>query len=84
MKRSAEPTGTKVTKDGTIMEDVRWDSTYGLSKKDLFNLDKCKGQETLLIVEGYPDAVYMQALGVPNIVAIGQGVLSKSHSRIWR
>ncbi|MDR3611409.1 MAG: toprim domain-containing protein [Ignavibacteriaceae bacterium] len=79
VKRSAEPTGTKVTKDGTIMEDVRWDSTYGISKKDLFNLDKCKGQETLLIVEGYPDAVYMQALGVPNIVAIGQGVLSKSH-----
>ena len=56
MKRASEPEGITVTlKDGTVKENIRWDSTVGLSKHDLFNLDKCKDQETLLIVEGYPD-----------------------------
>src|ERR1035437_231607 len=80
LKRATRPEGITIQdKDGKVTENVRWDSTYGLKKKDIFNLSKCKGQETLLIVEGYPDAVYFTALGMPNVVAVGQGLLSKSH-----
>ncbi len=80
IKRSTIPGGMKlVTKDGTEKEGVRWDSTFGLSKKDLFNLNKCKHKDTLVILEGYPDAVYFTALGMDNVVAVGQGRLSKNH-----
>ncbi|MHA1912058.1 MAG: DUF5906 domain-containing protein [Candidatus Kariarchaeaceae archaeon] len=58
----------------------RWDSTKGLNKDDLFGLDKVDvNEETLIIVEGYPDAIYLQALGIQNIVAIGQGGLGNKH-----
>lgn len=80
LKRATRPEGITIPdKDGKVTENVRWDSTYGLKKKDIFNLSKCKGQETLLVVEGYPDAVYFTALGMPNVVAVGQGLLSESH-----
>jgi replicative DNA helicase len=32
-----------------------------------------------VIVEGYPDAMYLPTLGLNNVVAVGQGLLSKSH-----
>ena len=80
MKRASEPEGITITlRDGTVKKEVRYDSTPGISKYDLFNLDKCKDQETLLIVEGYPDAAYLYAAGIKNIVAIGQAKLSLIH-----
>ena len=80
MKRASEPEGITITlRDGTVKEKVRYDSTTGISKHDLFNLDKCKDQETLLIVEGYPDATYLFAAGIKNIAAVGQAKLSLSH-----
>ncbi len=57
----------------------RWDSVGGTEKHDLFNLCRCKGRDTLVIVEGYPDAMYLPTLGLKNVVAVGQGLLSKNH-----
>lgn len=65
-------------KDGNPKE-VRYDSTKGLNKDDIFNLCKCKDQDTLIIFEGYPDAGYFYAAGIENAVAVGQGRLSSSH-----
>jgi DNA primase catalytic core len=80
LKRSTSPTGeTITTADGNMHRHVRWDSTKGLSKHDLFGLHAAKGQKTLIIVEGYPDAMYFSAAGMQNIVAIGQGNIGKSH-----
>jgi replicative DNA helicase len=58
---------------------VRWDSTKGLEKVDLFGLNRLRKAEELIVGEGYPDAVYLPALGVKNIVALGQGLLSEKH-----
>lgn len=74
VKRATSPKGIII--DG---KEVRWDSTKGLSKKDLFNFDKVQSQETILIVEGYPDAIYFSALGMDNITAVGQGILTENH-----
>ena len=70
---------TYTDRNGKVNENARWDSTQGTRKHDIFNLSKCKGQETLIVVEGYPDAVYFTALGIPNVVAVGQGILSENH-----
>lgn len=81
LKRAAVSSGITVTTyDGKEHEGVRWDSTPKLKKVDLFGLDKVDAKEdTLIIVEGYPDAIYLQALGIKNIVAVGQGLLSEKH-----
>ncbi len=80
LKRSTAPKGETITTfDGKTHDNVRWDSTKGLSKHDLFGLHAAKGQETLVIVEGYPDAMYFRAAGMDNIVAIGQGNIGTSH-----
>ena len=81
LKRSTEPKGITVqTFDGKTHGNVRRDSSAGLNKDDLFGLDKVdKITDTLVVVEGYPDALYLQALGMNNIVAVGQGRLGKKH-----
>ena len=63
MKRSTDPNGIDVkTYDGKDHSSVRWDSTPGLKKDDLFGLDKVdRNEDTLIVVEGYPDAIYLQA-----------------------
>ena len=58
---------------------VRYDSTPGLSKHDLFGLHRIHGQDTIIVVEGYPDALYLPTLGIDKITAIGQGILSETH-----
>lgn len=78
MKRAPMPEGILIEKGGKE-KSYRWDSTYGLNKNDLYNIDKCKAQDKLVIVEGYPDAAYLFALGMENITAVGQGQLSESH-----
>jgi len=93
LKRSTNPKGENITTyDGKEYKDQRWDSTPGTSKDDLFGLhrinivakeeeneEKKKIIDTLIILEGYPDAVYLPTLGVDNVVAIGQGVLGEKH-----
>ena len=81
LKRSTNPKGEIITTyDNKVHEKVRWDSTSGLVKNDLFGLDKIDNDvDTIVVVEGYPDALYLQALGMNNIVAVGQGKLSKKH-----
>ena len=80
LKRAPSKEGITFTDNkGKERTEVRWDSTVGVQKTDLFNLYNCKGQEDLLIVEGYPEAVILPAMGMNNIVAIGQGCLSLSH-----
>jgi DNA primase len=60
---------------------VRYDSSFGTKKSDLFGLDKVDRKEDtiLIVVEGYPDALYFQASGIKNVTAVGQGLLSKKH-----
>ena len=80
VKRSINPLGESIiTYDGKQHEGVRFDSTPGLKKDDLFGLNKIKGTETIFIVEGYMDAMYLFELGQKNIVAVGQGLLSQKH-----
>ena len=68
----------KADKDGNPVEE-RYDSTAGLKKDDIFNLCKCKDQETIILFEGYPDATYFFAAGMENATAVGQGRLSQKH-----
>ncbi len=80
LKRALKPQGYNLTNHrGEIVNNLRWHSTMGTNKHDLFNLHRCKNQNTLLIVEGYPDAMLLPVLGLDNIVAVGQGKLAKSH-----
>ena len=58
---------------------IRWDSTKGLSKPDLFGLNHIKNEQELIVVEGYPDATYLPALGLKNIVALGQAAFSDKY-----
>jgi DNA primase catalytic core len=74
MKRAYIPQG--ITVKGT---NVRWDSTSGLKKTDLFGLHRIRQQKRVVIVEGYPDATYLPALGFDNIVALGQGAFSDEY-----
>lgn len=75
VKRALLPAG--VTVNGKA--GVRWDSTAGVSKKDIFGLNRIRKMDTLIIVEGYPDATIFPVLGLENIVALGQGKFSKSY-----
>ena len=93
LKRSTNPKGENITtRDGKEHKEQRWDSTAGTSKDDLFGLYKINGVikkkeneekkkviDTLIILEGYPDAMYLPTLGVDNVVAIGQGALGEKH-----
>ena len=92
LKRSINPNGEDITTyDGKEHKEQRWDSTAGTCKDDLFGIDKinfAKGKDendnkklidTLIILEGYPDAIYLPTLGLKNVVAIGQGALGKKH-----
>jgi DNA primase catalytic core len=84
-KRATLPDGIKVkTGDGKIHENVRWDKTPGFEQTDFFNLNNCKGYDTLLIVEGLPDALIFPALGVKNVVAMGNVLLTASHIEALR
>ncbi|HZW40417.1 MAG TPA: DUF5906 domain-containing protein [Ignavibacteriaceae bacterium] len=74
IKRSILPEGIDI--NGKL---CRWDSTYGISKKDMFNLYNCKTQESIVLLEGYPDALMFPLLGMENICAVGQGNLSVAH-----
>jgi DNA primase len=58
---------------------IRWDSTKGLKKSDLFGLHRIKKIDDLVIVEGYPDATYLPTEGIDNIVAIGQAAFSEKY-----
>ena len=79
--RSLRPLGYDLTyrSTGQKVTGVRYHSTFGTSKHDLFNLNRCKDQDTILIVEGYPDAILFPTMGLKNVVAVGQGKLAKSH-----
>lgn len=84
--RSIEPKGETVTtfrKDsaGKFIkeENKRYNSSGGLDKSDLFNVYNNKKSNNTLIVEGYPDAAYLNAYSELNICAVGTGTVSDSH-----
>lgn len=80
IKKSIYPEGATITTpDLKIHKKIRYDATTGTKKTDIFNLNNCRGEKELLIVEGYPDALYLPTLGLKNVVAAGQGLLAKSH-----
>lgn len=78
IKRASAPDGVTIKKKDKVFDNVRYDSSFGLSKNDLFNLCKYKNIEEVLLVEGYPDSLYFHTLGI-NTVAIGQGAFSETH-----
>ena len=59
--------------------DVRWDSTKGLKKADIFGLNRIRKEEELIVVEGYPDAAYLPVAGIRNVVAFGQAAFSEKY-----
>jgi len=76
IKRATAPQGIKAKGE----DGIRYDSTPGEGvKHDLFNLNKCRGLEELVVLEGYPDALYLPTVGLKNVVAVGQGLLSRTH-----
>jgi DNA primase catalytic core len=75
LKRAHTPKGFQIG----AKQDVRWDSTPGLKKNDLFGLNKIRKQTDLIVVEGYPDATYLPAVGLTNIVAVGQAAFSEKY-----
>lgn len=77
--RATEPKGVSgITFSGKAFTNQRWTSTPGMQKDILFGLDKIKqGTQTLLIVEGYPDTVYLPALGYKNVVGLGTARFGK-------
>lgn len=78
VKRATRKEGFDIqTFDGKEHNKVRWDSSKGVCKDDLFGIHRIRGEKTLLVVEGYPEAIYFPALGFENIVAAGQGTLGK-------
>jgi len=80
VKRFVGSKGYEYTDKNGDTKYARYDSSFGTKKSDLFGLDKIEPkEETILIVEGYPDALYFQANGIKNITAVGQGLLSKKH-----
>ena len=57
----------------------QWDNTKGNLRPDLFNLHSCKGGKDILMVEGYPEALYLPTLGLDNIVAMGTSPFSPDY-----
>jgi len=78
LKRATASKGVTVKKKDKVFDNVRYDSSIGLSKKDLFNLWRYSNTKEVLLVEGYPDALYFHTLGI-HTVAVGQGALSATH-----
>lgn len=74
LKRAHTPKGFQIGG-----KEVRWDSTPGLRKTDLFGLNRVRKQTELIIVEGYPDATYLPAIGLQNIVAVGMAAFSEKY-----
>lgn len=78
--RSTNPTGESgIDYNDKPFTNQRYDSLGGMDKSDLFNLHKCKDQRDLIVVEGYPDAAAFGVKGLKNVVAVGQGLLSRDH-----
>lgn len=75
LKRSLKPKGETIKGRD---KPTRWDSTVGVTKDDLFNLWRYKNAERLLLLEGYPDALYFHTLGIETI-ALGQGAIGERH-----
>lgn len=75
LKRAHKPAVFVASQAGPI----RWDSTKGLEKPDLFGLSRIHKMDTVIVVEGYPDATYLYALGLTNIVACGQAIFSEKY-----
>jgi len=80
IKRNLSLKGETIkTFDGKEHTKIRWDSTKEVKKWDLFNIHSCRRKEEVVIVEGYPDALYLKTEGLDNITAVGQGEISHTH-----
>lgn len=77
IKRHYTPAGLT---NGTVT-NARWDASFETKKTDMFGLPGLvkmdKHTTKVILVEGYPDSMYMQALGMP-VLAIGTGIPSDS------
>ena len=80
LKTTSRSKGIEITThDGKKHQGIRWDSTLETGKEGLFNLHAARGEKGILLVKGYPDALYLSALGFKGMVAVGEGPLSRTH-----
>ena len=52
--------------------------TYGLEKDTLFNLHEARGQDTLIVVEGFLDALIATQRGLKGVVGVGLASLTEA------
>jgi len=52
--------------------------TYGLEKDTLFNLHEARGQDTLIVVEGFFDALIATQRGLKGVVGVGLASLTEA------
>lgn len=80
LKTTTRGKGIEITThDGKKHQGIRWDSTLETGKEGLFNLHAARGEKGIILVEGYPDALCLSALGFKGVVAAGKGPLSRTH-----
>ncbi len=64
----------------TLEKDIqpKYKYTYGVDKDCFFNLNKARFSKTLIIVEGFLDALSAYSKGIKNIVATGGAIPSQT------
>jgi len=62
----------------TVKAEPKYLFTYGVEKDTLFNLHEARGQDTLIVVEGFFDALIATERGLKGVVGIGQARLTEA------
>ncbi len=57
----------------------KYKNSYGLkTSEQFFNMNRCRDEKTLILVEGYMDALYLTQLGIKATAACGKAIPSDS------
>lgn len=55
----------------------KYKNSYGLkTSEEFFNMNRCRNEKSLILVEGYMDALYLAEKGVKGVVACGKAIPS--------
>ncbi|MBN1550829.1 hypothetical protein JW979_05155 [bacterium] len=61
----------------------KWDFTSGIIREDVFNLCKCKGFDSIILLESYPDAMSIPASGFQDYGTAAVGQVTFSDQQIY-